>query len=297
MSLNRQQETSTTHIPVMVEEVLKYLITDIHGIYIDGTVGLGGHATQILNFLSPSGRLLGIDRDEKALEICRKRISDSSVFSSFHASYHQLDKILLQEGITTVNGILLDLGLSSVQLSNPSRGFSFQQSGFLDMRFDLDSGQSAAALIASLRERELADLIYKYGEDRYSRRIAKAIKNMPELKTTDDLNEAVRISTPPQSRQKSLARVYQALRIVVNQELEKLEDFLNLFIDFLAIGGRIVIISYHSLEDRLVKQYFKKLKTENRLNILTKKPLPPSQQECMLNSRSRSAKLRAAERI
>lgn len=297
MNKNSLQESSPEHIPVMVHEVLELLITDRDGIYLDGTVGLGGHATHILNTLSASGRLIGLDRDEKALAICNERLSHSCGFSCLHASYDLFPKILQSEKISVVNGILLDLGLSSFQLDSPSRGFAFKTDGDLDMRFDTSAGQTAANLIASTPEKALADILYNYGEERLSRRIARAIKKMDSMNTVADLNEAVRRSTPPNHRRKSLARVFQALRIAVNEELTRLQHFLNSFIDYLAPHGRIVVLSYHSLEDRMVKHSFKDLAKNKLVSIITKKPLPPTQKEQTENNRARSAKLRAAERI
>lgn len=297
MNKNSLQESSPEHIPVMVHEVLELLITDRDGIYLDGTVGLGGHATHILNTLSASGRLIGLDRDEKALAICNERLSHSCAFSCLHTSYDLFPKILQSEKISVVNGILLDLGLSSFQLDSPSRGFAFKTDGDLDMRFDTSAGQTAANLIASTPEKALADILYNYGEERLSRRIARAIKKMDTMNTVADLNEAVRRSTPPNHRRKSLARVFQALRIAVNEELTRLQHFLNSFIDYLAPHGRIVVLSYHSLEDRMVKHSFKDLAKNKLVSIITKKPLPPTQKEQTENNRARSAKLRAAERI
>jgi 16S rRNA (cytosine1402-N4)-methyltransferase len=196
-----------------------------------------------------------------------------------------------------VNGLLLDLGLSSYQLDSATRGFSFQSAGKLDMRFDPSAGQTAAQLISNTSENDLADIFYKYGEERLSRRIAKSVKKMKSVETIADLKEALRRSTPPMHRKKSLARIFQALRIAVNDELKHLRNFLDSFIDYLEPGGRIVIISYHSLEDRMVKHAFKALNKENILSVLTKKPLPPTKAEQTTNSRSRSAKLRVAERI
>lgn len=297
MSADHSQELSPAHIPVMVKEVLELLITDQNGIYLDGTIGLGGHATHILDILLNSGRLLGLDRDEKALAICSRKLSGSSAFSLHHTSYDTFQNTLNQEGLGSVNGILLDLGLSSYQLDTPSRGFSFQSDGHLDMRFDQTSGQTAAQIINRSSAEELANIFYNYSEERLSKRIAKAVKNMDSLEMIADLKEAVRRSTPPNKRQKSLARIFQALRIVVNKELDHLQNFLDSFIEYLTPGGRIVIISYHSLEDRMVKHSFKALQNDNLLSILTKKPLPPSQEEQLNNKRSRSAKLRAGEKI
>ncbi len=290
------QETSHFHIPVMVDEVLDLLITDRQGIYLDGTVGLGGHATYILNALSDSARLLGLDRDEKALAICKERLSGSGAFSCHHHSYNTFPLLLKQEGITRVNGILLDLGLSSYQLDS-NRGFSFQNTGDLDMRFDSTTGQTAMQLIHQTSADDLADIFYNFGEERLSRRIAKSVKDMDSIESIEDLKEAVRRSTPPKNRQKTLARIFQSLRIAVNSELDRLQNFLDSFIEFLTPGGRIVIISYHSLEDRMVKHRFKDLKKEKKFTVLTKKPLQPTKEEQTENNRSRSAKLRAGERI
>ncbi len=290
-------EGSPYHIPVMIQEVTDLLITDPNGIYLDGTVGLGGHATQLLNALSDSGRLIGLDRDEQAVAISKQRLSTSRSFSCFHASYHIFSDILHAKGIPAVTGILLDLGLSSLQLDSPVRGFGFQTNGALDMRFDTSSGKTAAEWIAATSDKQLADILYTYGEDRRARRIAKTIKEMDRMATVADLNEAVRRCTPPKNRYKTLARVFQALRIAVNDELDRLQSFLKHFIDHLLPQGRIIILSYHSLEDRLVKQSFKTLSIAKTLTILTKKPLRPSVREQTENTRSRSARLRAGERI
>ena len=184
-----------------------------------------------------------------------------------------------------------------MQLESDSRGFSFESEGALDMRYDINNGKTAADLIAQSSEQELADIIYKYGEERYSRRIASNIKAIQPLTKVTNLKEAVRRSTPPQKRHKTLARVFQALRIAVNDELVKLEAFLDSFVNHLTLGGRVVIISYHSLEDRMVKHTFRALKKAGMLKVLTKKPITPTEYEIAQNSRSRSAKLRAAEKV
>ena len=298
MNLNATQECPLPHIPVMLTEVLEYLNLQPNGTYLDGTVGTGGHATQILNQLSGNGKLIGIDRDAEALKLCNTLLGASArPYLTFQSSYHRLPEILDQSGISAVNGILLDLGLSSIQLGSETRGFAFESTGNLDMRFDGNTGETAVDLIARSSEKELADIIYQFGEERHSRRIAHAIKAGSNLMTVADLKEAVRKSTPPRQRHKSLARVFQAIRIAVNGELDKLSAFLKCFIDFLTIGGRVVIISYHSLEDRMVKHTFRSLKQSGVLKVITKKPLVPSQEEQAENSRSRSAKLRVAERI
>ena len=292
------QEQPLPHIPVMLLEVLEYLNPQKDGIYIDGTIGAGGHAMRIIGSPSSSRRVIGLDRDAEALEICKNQFGASARFLTTHrTSYHQFPKIMHELGVDVVNGILLDLGLSSMQLNSPSRGFAFESEGNLDMRFNKDSGKTASDLINQSTEEELANIIYNFGEERHSRKIAYNIKNMKKMTAVADLKEAIRRSTPPHKRKKSLARVFQALRIAVNNELDKLELFLSSFIDYLTINGRVVIISYHSIEDRMVKHAFRKLKNDQRLKQLTKKPIIPTKKEQEQNSRSRSAKLRAVERI
>ena len=294
--MNHLQEKLNAHVPVMSTETIKYLNPKSDGIYIDGTIGAGGHANQILSMLSPKGKLIGIDRDEEALKICEKRFSSfKNLVSLHHTSYDNIKKILDELGIQKVDGMLLDLGLSSLQLNSESRGFSFKKNGRIDMRFDKNQDTTAADLIKSLSENELADIIFQFGEERRSRIISKAIKQSPKLLTTNDIKEAIRKSTPPHHRNKTLARVFQAIRIAVNDEIDKLIQFLKVFINYLNIGGRLVIISYHSLEDRLVKKTFRSLKEEKKVILLTKKPLTPQKSEINENNKSRSAKFRALE--
>ena len=298
MNAKALQEQPYSHIPVMVSEVLTYLNLHPNGTYLDGTIGAGGHATQILNQLSANGKLIGIDRDAEALEICSNHFGAfAHPVLLYRSSYHQFPGVLKKLKISELNGMVLDLGISSMQLDSDSRGFGFETEGKLDMRFDEDTGETAAELISRLSEKELADLIYQYGEERHSRKIARTIKSIKQLTTVADLKEAVRRSTPPHQRNKSLARVFQAIRIAVNGELDKLAIFLDHFNDYLSIGGRIVIMSYHSLEDRMIKHRFRSLKQSGKLKVLTKKPILPSEVEQSHNRRSRSAKLRAAERI
>tara|TARA_Y100000590_G_scaffold40205_5_gene42929 strand:- start:11732 stop:12625 length:894 start_codon:yes stop_codon:yes gene_type:complete len=292
------QDYNQPHIPVMLSEVTQYLNLQRDGVYLDGTVGAGGHAAQILDQLSSHGRLIGLDRDAEALDICNDRFGASArPISTHQKSYHQFPEILQELDVPEVNGILLDLGLSSMQLDSDMRGFAFESEGNLDMRFNGDTGETASDLISQLSEKELTEIIFQYGEERHSRKIARSIKAMKSMTTVADLKEAIRRSTPPQQRYKSLARVFQALRIAVNGELDKLKSFLDSFVDYLSINGRVVIMSYHSLEDRMVKHTFRALKQAGKLNVLTKKPIIPSADEQAQNSRSRSAKLRAAERI
>jgi len=292
------QDSALTHVPVMSSEVLTYLDIKSNGVYIDGTIGPGGHAIQILNNLGKHGKLIGIDRDEDALKICNKNCSSSSsLLSLFHSSYNKINTILTKEKISSVNGIILDLGLSSNQLNSRSRGFSYRSEGNLDMRFDFTQGKKASDIIKSNNIEKLTKIFKKYGEERFSYRIARSIKEMKDMKTVNHIKEAIRRCTPPKNRDRILARIFQSLRIVVNDELEILQDFLLKFVDFLSPNGKIVIISYHSLEDRLVKHQFKHLSNNGLLKILTKKPIRSSEKEINNNRRSKNAKLRAAEKV
>lgn len=291
------QFATKTHIPVMPKEVLSHLNVQKDGVYVDGTIGLGGHSQLILSQLSAKGHLVGVDRDAEALEICKKRLSPyHSSLSLFNKSYDKINSILDSLEIQKVHGILLDLGLSSFQLDSKDRGFSYKTNCELDMRFDRSQKKSAFNIVNNMPEKMLADLIYYNSEEKRSRAIARKIISMRPINKVFDLVEAIKKSTPPFKRDKTISRVFQAVRISVNNELEKLDHFLSAFYPRLLNGGRIVIISFHSLEDRKVKHAFKLLKSENKVQILTKKPLTPTEIEKVDNSRSRSAKLRAAER-
>jgi len=296
--IQSRQSGTQIHVPVLPTEVISHLNIYTDGIYLDGTVGLGGHAALILDNLSPKAHFIGTDRDNEALLLCNKRLSGyPTPVSLFHNSYHNYSAILDGLGINQVNGFLLDLGLSSLQMDSRVRGFSYSTDSDLDMRFDSSQKIKASGILNHLSESDLANVIFQYGEERRSRVIAKSIVKMRPLTTVFDLVESIRRSTPPNHRDRTLARVFQAIRIKVNGELEKLENFLSSFRDRLVIGGRIAIISFHSLEDRLVKHSFKELAKEGALSILTKKPLIATDEEMTKNRRSRSAKLRVAERI
>ena len=298
MNQHLAQDSGLTHIPVMVAEVLSYLAIKPDGIYLDGTIGPGGHATPILKELIDGGKIIGIDRDEEALDICKKNLkTSSSILSLYHSSYNNLDKIIAAEGLSSFSGVLLDLGLSSLQLGSKNRGFSYRSEGSLDMRYDQSSGNGAGNLIGHTDQDSLAQIFKEYGEERLASRIAKSIKEMTKMNTIADLREAIRRCTPPNHRDRTFARIFQALRIAVNQELGILQQFLAKFIDFLRPGGRIVIISYHSLEDRLVKHSFKELASGGKLDILTKRPITATEKERKKNRRARSAKLRAAVKV
>ena len=288
---------TSPHIPIMIEEVTQFLQISATGTYIDCTVGYGGHARHILERLSSNGKLIGIDKDEEAIKFCKKSLSNYNNVQLFHNSYHKIKDILSISRIQKVDGMLLDLGLSSAQLDSKSRGFSYKIDSELDMRFDLKQKIKANDLLNIKSKKFIADIIYKYSDERRSRAIADNILKMRPIKNVFELVESIRRSTPPKNRNKTLARVFQAIRILVNNELNILENFLLEFCSQLTIGGRIVFISFHSLEDRLVKRALKDLSLKKKIKILTKKPLYPSQEENNSNRRSRSAKLRAAERI
>ena len=284
------------HFPVMLSETINNLNILKTGFYIDGTVGLGGHSYEILQNLK-DGFLVGFDRDSNSIRIARNKLSDFKNFELFHSSYKDLENVLSKLEINQVNGIFLDLGLSSFQLDSPSRGFSYRYNSRLDMRFDLDNQKTAEDVITNSSERELGIILKKFGEERNAFRIARAIKESKETINTESLTDIINRLTPYKYRIKTRARVFQALRIKTNNELEHLESFLDVFIDFLELKGRIVIISYHSMEDRMVKNKFKELSQNKQLQILSKKPFIPTDEEITSNKRSRSAKMRVGEKI
>ena len=281
----------------MVQEVMKGLKISKSGTYIDCTIGYGGHANHILKQLSSKGKLIGIDKDEDAIKFCEKNLFQYKNLQLIHNSYDKIKNILSSSEVSKVDGMLLDLGLSSPQLDSHLRGFSFNINSELDMRYNLSQKIKASDILNTRSKKEIADIIYFFGEEKRSRVIADKIYKMRPLHNVFDLVEAIRTSTPPKNRKKTLARVFQAIRIRVNSELIILENFLSFFHNFLSVGGRVVFISFHSLEDRLVKHVLKDLSQKKKMKILNKKPIAPTKEEMFLNSRSRSAKLRVAERI
>lgn len=312
------------HTPVLLAEVLTALQPQPGGRYIDGTVGGGGHAAALLQRIQPGGRLLGIDADPAALQAARSNFASRSdaippeAYILCHGYFDEIGDLAHTYGFDGVAGILFDLGVSSYQLDTPERGFAFSAGGPLDMRLDPTQGVTAADLLQRLSEQELADIIYRYGEERYSRRIARRIveqRRQQPLMTTAELADLVRHAVPgrgstPQHRRRShihpATRTFQALRIAVNRELERLAAALPQAVALLRPGGRIAVISFHSLEDRIVKQFFRAesgyggseaLPIPVRLQIVTKKPIEPGEAELQANPRSRSAKLRVAERV
>ncbi len=285
------------HIPVLVSEVLEYLITDLGGVYLDGTVGSGGHAGEILGRLAPQGRLVASDWDDVALENASEKLASYGERVSFYqCPFAEASSLLSRAGVDGFSGMLLDLGLSSVQLS-AGRGFSFNQRAPLDMRMDRRRRCTAAEIVNSWGEEELSSIIKEYGEERQARRIARAIVQARPFADTAGLAAAVsRGAGGRHGKLHPATRTFQALRLAVNDELGQLAKLLEEAPGLLRAGGRLVIISFHSLEDRLVKRY---LKGAGRAYFreLTKKPLSPERQEQETNRRARSAKLRAAERL
>jgi 16S rRNA (cytosine1402-N4)-methyltransferase len=306
-----------THISVLRDEVVAALQPVQGGRYIDGTVGGGGHAGALLQQIQPDGQIMGIDADPMALEAARLHFQSLPVVVSLppgwilvHGHFDALGELARANAFTQVHGIMFDLGVSSYQFDTPERGFSFQVDGPLDMRLDPTSGECAADLLARLDERELADVIYRYGEERHSRRIARRIVErrwQKPVETTADLAALVAAAVP--GRRGAIhpaTRTFQALRIAVNRELERLEAALPQAVELLGVGGRLAVISFHSLEDRIVKHYFRAESgyggsaaegTPVRLRIVTKKPVVAGADEVRRNPRSRSAKLRVAERV
>ncbi|GAC1322823.1 MAG: 16S rRNA (cytosine(1402)-N(4))-methyltransferase RsmH [Isosphaeraceae bacterium] len=284
------------HRPVLIDEVLDALALFEGAIVIDGTVGAGGHAKAIAEKIGPSGKVVGFDRDPKMLALADEVVKNMPV-TLVQRAYSEAGDVLKEMGIDQANGILLDLGLSSDQLAWADRGFSFAREGPLDMRFDPEGELSAADIVNHWDEQEIADLIYQYGEDRNSRRIARRIveeRKKERIETTGRLAEIVRKSSPGKwGAIDPSTRTFQALRIAANRELEHLDSILKDLPVLLKNGGRAAIISFQSLEDRRVKWAFR---NEPRLTVISKKPITASAEEIRANPRARSAKLRVAER-
>ena len=304
---------SLYHDPVLCREAVEGLLTDPGGVYVDGTVGGGGHAEAILRRLTSSGVLFCCDADADAIGASRVRLRAFGDRARFvHANFRDLGAALRSQAVLSIRGILLDLGVSSHQIDEPSRGFSYRSDAPLDMRFDQRSGRTAAEIVNTYDVQALGALLYAYGEERASRRIARALVARRPLRSSTELAEAVAAVCPHRFLTKTLARVFQALRIEVNGELDALRAVLEEATSLVAPGGRIVVISYHSLEDRMVKEYFRRasgaapedrpavlppLEVPVRVRVLTRKPVRPDEQECLRNPRARSARLRIAERL
>ena len=307
------------HQPVMLAESLEALNVTAGGLFIDATLGMGGHSEGILH-AATNNRVIGLDRDAEAIELAQQRLARfEDKFTAIHTDYRQIKQSLLEKGITAVNGIIADLGISSYQLDTPERGFSFRftDDSPLDMRMNRAETTTAAELVNQLSERELADLIFTYGEERASRRIAHRIvqtRIKTPIRTTRQLADLVIAAIHQKGHWKihPATKTFQALRIAVNRELEGLEQFVADAIDLLTVDGRLVVITFHSLEDRLIKQALKfqsghcncppqlpdcRCGTARRVELLTSKPAQPRESESLANPRARSAKLRACRKL
>lgn len=291
------------HIPVLLKEAIEILNLEPGKFIIDGTIGDGGHSTEILKKISSNGTLLGIDWDEGSLEKVKEKIDQAECRTIFiNDNYANLPEILKKQNLGKADGLILDLGFSSTLLEESGRGFSFQKDEPLDMRYNgSDKIKTVAEVINKFSEKELADIIYKYSGERFSRRIARKIietRKNKKIKTTFELVEIIKSAVPrnyEKNRLNPATRTFQALRIYINNELNNLSKVLNNLTSILKPQGRIVVISFHSLEDRIVKQEFKFLEKEGELKILTKKPIEPGEEEIKINPRASSAKLRASQ--
>lgn len=311
----RMTKSIPEHHPVLLAEVIEGFSLKKEGIYLDATFGRGGHSREILNQLGPHGRLLAMDKDHEALAWANQYFSQDKRFSIYHGSFAEITSFLGRENLFgKLDGILFDLGVSSPQLDNAERGFSFQHNGKLDMRMDVSKGESAATWIAKVSEEELAKILWEYGEERFSRRIARAIvmaRQHSPITTTQQLADIVKTAHPAWEKTKHPAtRSFQAIRILVNNELKDLQEGLNQALASLKIGGRLLVISFHSLEDRIVKQFIQHHERGDnfpaRMPVKQNEFLPrikrlgraihPTAQEILSNQRARSAVLRIAEK-
>jgi 16S rRNA (cytosine1402-N4)-methyltransferase len=303
--VSHSADDSQRHFPVMQQEVLSWLLKEDARVYLDCTVGYSGHAEKILGTSRSESVLIGLDRDSRAIAVSKERLrefGDRAILRQGH--FMDLKRHIAECGFSRVDGILFDLGVSSPQFDEPARGFSFQWDGPLDMRMDQSTGLMAADLVNQRQEAELADIIFHFGEERFSRRIARAIvraRAVRPLTTTKELASVIEGAVPTYYRHGRIhcaTRTFQALRIAVNQELEYLEPSLRSAVEILAPGGRLCVISFHSLEDRIVKQTFRALSLgmDAAITVLTKKPQLPQDDEVREHPRSRSAKLRVAQR-
>ncbi len=306
-----------SHRPVLLRETIELLAAERGGLFVDCTVGLGGHSEAILQ-ASSDARVLGIDRDEEALGLATERLAQyGSRFRAVHADFRELTRVLATAKVRQVRGVLADLGVSSLQLDSPSRGFSFRHEAPLDMRMDVSRGETAAELLGRLSEVEIARIIFEYGEERRARRIARWIVERRErgepIQTTHDLADLVARAVGPDKKRRihPATRTFQALRIAVNGELENLDHFLVQAVDHLEQAGRLAVISFQSLEDRIVKRTLLKLSgrcqcpprlpkcmcgAAKQVSLLTRRAIVPSEEEIEENPRSRSAKLRGASK-
>jgi len=302
------------HTPVMIPEIIQALKAHPGGRYIDGTLGEGGHSKSILNAIEPGGQVLGLDADAEAITVATERLMEhEDAFLAINANFRDIRATALRYEFVPVHGVLFDLGVSSLQLDRESRGFSFRRSDPLDMRFSFEQQLTAADIVNQYAESELADLIFHLGEDRAARRIAKAIVHNRPVNTSLELAELIEKVSPRRGKRMHPAtRTFQAIRIAVNDELSALETALEQAVSLLGQGGRLAVISYHSLEDRIVKNFIRKQASDcicppgtpickcnhlATLKMVSRRPLTPTESEIETNRRARSAKLRVAERI
>jgi len=303
------------HTPVLLKESADYLVTKKDGVYFEGTLGFGGHTQEILNRLSNKGSVVSTDVDQSAFDFCKEKFKAENRVKLYKFNFSLIDVLAKIESLEFFDGILADLGVSSFQLESAAAGFSYSKQSELDLRLDKSLRKTAADFINQETEEKIANVIFEFGEEKNSRKIARHIsvaRKNKKIQSTDELKKIISSVTNPKYLTKTLSRVFQALRIYVNDELGILKSFLENSVPLLNIGGRLVVISYHSLEDRIVKEFFKyeslncicppdapictcgKVK---RLKIITKKPIVPPESEIKSNNRSRSAKLRVAERV
>ena len=303
------------HVPVLLKESIDYLVTKYDGNYFDGTVGFGGHSQEVLNRLNEKGKLIATDKDQNAFEFCRNKFNNDKRFSIYRTSFTNINSISKIEFIEQYDGIFADLGVSSYQLDNADSGFTFREDTLLDLRMNKNEGLSAADVLNNFSQEQISSILFKFSEEKNSKQIAKKIiatRQKEKILSTSQLRKIVEEITPQRYLTKSLSRVFQALRIFVNNELDDLKIFLDKSVAMLNTGGRIVILTYHSLEDRIVKEKFKYetlncicppgtpiciCGKEQTLKLITHKPIVPLEKEVLVNRRSRSAKLRVAERV
>jgi len=294
-------DPSVGHVPVLLAEVIEQLAPGPGKVILDGTAGGGGHAMTLLDRLRPGGRLILLDRDQEALERLMARIGRSADVRYFHANFCDFDEALTQAGEEQVDGVVLDLGVSSLQLADPDRGFSFEQAGPLDMRLDRSDRVTAEEIVNQWPAERLVDIFTRYGDQPFARRIAAAIvraRQAGPIRRTDELAEIVRAALPPAARRGRIhpaTRVFQAIRIAVNAELQSLEEFFDKVFDHLKPGGRVVVIAFHSGEDRIVKARLRQAVAAGRARLPVAKPITPTPAEVEANPRSRSARMRVAE--
>ncbi len=301
--IQKSMEDKLAHIPVMHKEIAEFLRLPLGGICVDATLGMGGHARLLASQVGPTGKIIAIDRDRQSMDIAKENLASVAERIVFvQDDFRNIDRILDGLKIQSVDGIVLDLGISSFQLDNEQRGFSIKANGPLDMRMDQDSWLSAYDLINSLSQQELSLILKDYGQERWHNRIARRLvqeRSLRPIETTKDLSDIVLKSIPSGTKWQKIhpaTRTFQALRIAVNRELESLDIALGKIVPYLKPQGRICVISFHSLEDRIVKNKFRFFAQSGELNLVLKKPLSVSSYEEEVNPRSRSARLRVAEK-